>query len=85
MALERARARQVRKGNQVKIAFEIFAFVVACLVLFLLYMLFAVMPVAMRTQQLCLERGYPNSEVTWNLEQFCTNLQGTVTVKVDKL
>jgi hypothetical protein len=33
----------------------------------------------------CLEAGYPRSAVTWNLRQYCMNLEGSVTVKVEEI
>lgn len=50
-----------------------------------LYMLLFWLPVSLYAGSQCLERGYPKSEVSIGLEQYCMNLQGTVTVSVDKL
>ena len=42
-------------------------------------------PTAIVTEGRCLEGGYPNSAVTWNLKKYCMKMQGTVSVKVDSL
>ena len=42
-------------------------------------------PYAAHTEAQCLERGYPKSAVTWNFKQYCMNLDGSVTVRVDAL
>ena len=33
----------------------------------------------------CLEAGYPEVRTTWDYDNYCINLTGDVTVKVDKL
>jgi hypothetical protein len=33
----------------------------------------------------CLEAGYPKQSTTWDFEGYCMNLEGTVTVGVEKL
>ena len=53
--------------------------------LFVAYVLFVLVPVSMYADAKCLRNGYPKSHVTIGLETYCSNLQGTVTVKVDKL
>lgn len=57
----------------------------APLLLFLLWMLFVMLPVALVADAKCLERGYPKSSVTWNFKRYCMNLEGTVTVTVDSI
>lgn len=42
-------------------------------------------PVSLATHKACLEKGYPINTVTWNLERYCMNLDGTVTIKVQEL
>lgn len=37
------------------------------------------------TEAECLEKGYPEAKVTYKYDRYCTNLDGTVTFKVDKL
>lgn len=51
---------------------------------FVLYMLFAIFPVVLYTQAECLEKGYPEVKVTVGLSRYCMNLDGSVTVRVDK-
>lgn len=53
------------------------------LVGFLLYTIFVYMPVAIYTEAKCLKQGYPKHAVSVGLEQYCMNLDGSVTVKVD--
>lgn len=52
---------------------------------FMVYVLFVVMPVALYTHAECLRNGYPKHAVSVDLQRYCMNLDGTVTVKVDKL
>ena len=54
------------------------------LVLFFLYTLFVYTPVSLWAQAKCLRNGYPKSSVSVGLESYCMNLDGSVTVRVDK-
>lgn len=49
------------------------------------YVIFIIMPVLFYADAKCLRAGYPVAHVTIGLEMYCSNLQGTVTVQVDKL
>ena len=51
----------------------------------MLYLIFVIFPVAFYADAKCLKAGYPVAHVTVGLEIYCSNLTGTVTVKVDKL
>lgn len=42
-------------------------------------------PVSLYYEAKCLEKGYPESRVSVGLVGYCMNLDGTVTVKVDRL
>lgn len=53
--------------------------------LFILALLFVMLPATLSAEAACFEKGYPKAEVTWNLKRYCINLQGTVTVDVAKL
>ena len=55
------------------------------LLAFSIYAVFFIVPVLMYTEAECLRNGYPKSSVTVGLERYCMNLQGTVTVRVDKV
>lgn len=55
------------------------------LVLFLCWLLFVLLPVALWTEQQCLAKGMPNASVTIMLDRYCLNLDGSVTVRVEKL
>ena len=67
-------------------AFWIFVGVVVTpMILFLLYVMFFIMPVALYTDAECLRNGYPKAEVTVGLERYCMNLDGSVTVKVEHM
>lgn len=55
------------------------------LIVVMLYLFFVVLPVSVVATEKCLEAGYPKSAVTWNFKRYCMNLDGTVTVKVEKL
>ena len=58
---------------------------IAPIALLLVYLLFVIMPVAFYADAECLRNGYPESRVTIGLERYCMNLDGSVTVKVEKL
>lgn len=64
---------------------KVAAAVVTVIAVFAAYVLFVIVPVAFYTEANCLRNGYPKSHVTIGLETYCSNLQGTVTVKVEKL
>ena len=50
----------------------------------LTYMFLIFIPVKLYTQAECLREGYPEYRVSIGLERYCMNLDGTITVKVDK-
>jgi hypothetical protein len=50
---------------------------------FMVYVILVVIPVQLYTEAQCLRQGYPKASVTVGLERYCSNLQGSVTVKVD--
>ena len=45
----------------------------------------AYMPRALYVESKCLESGYPKSAVDWKLRGYCMNLEGTVTVSVQRV
>lgn len=51
---------------------------------FMLYLLFVWVPVAAFTEAVCLRAGYPKYHVAVTLERYCSNLEGSVTIRVDK-
>lgn len=51
----------------------------------IIFMLFAYLPVGLYTQAECLRKGYPKYNVSIGLERYCMNLEGTITVRVDRL
>lgn len=53
--------------------------------LFILYVVFVVLPVGLRTEELCYAKGFPEATVTWNLKRYCMNLSGDVTVNIAEL
>ena len=53
--------------------------------LFIAFTIFIWTPVNLVTESRCLAKGYPNAHVTVFLETYCSNLDGSVTVRVDKL
>lgn len=55
------------------------------MILWCLYVVFVWGPVALYAEAKCLEQGYPEYKVTVGLEKYCLNLDGTITVAVDKL
>ena len=63
--------------------FAIGVFIFGAFALFVAYMLFIGMPVAMYTEAECLRKGYPKYSVSIGLERYCMNLSGSVVVKVD--
>lgn len=46
---------------------------------------FVYLPRDMYIEGKCLEHGYPSHAVDWRLRGYCMNLQGTVSVAVDKV
>lgn len=63
---------------------KIIAAFFAPMALFMLYALFIYTPVSVYTEAECLRKGYPEHRVSVGLERYCMNLDGTITVKVDK-
>lgn len=53
-------------------------------VAFMFYVVFVIGPVSMYAKAECLRLGYPNFSVTVGLERYCINMEGAVTVRVDK-
>lgn len=53
--------------------------------LIVLYLFIVFMPVGVYAEAECLEHGYPKAIVTYKLDIYCTNLEGSVTVGVDAL
>lgn len=53
--------------------------------IFSLYTIMVWGPVALYTEVKCLEAGYPEYKVTVGLQKYCLNLEGTVSVQVNKL
>lgn len=49
-----------------------------------LYVIFIVLPVALHAEAKCLAAGYPRAAVTYKLDVYCLNLDGSVRVRVDK-
>ncbi len=47
--------------------------------------IFVMVPISLSAQADCLEAGYPESRVTWNLKRYCMNLDGSVTVAVHQI
>jgi hypothetical protein len=66
--------------------FEIGVGAILCILgLFVLYLVFVWMPVTLYAEAECLRKGYPEHRVTVGLSKYCMNLDGTVTVSVDRL
>ncbi len=55
------------------------------IVAFLLYITCADLPVSVYADAECLRRGYPVSQVTIGLQTYCSTLDGSITVRVEKL
>lgn len=51
---------------------------------FSIYVLLVFSPVSLYTEAECLREGYPEYRVSVGLERYCMNLDGSVTVRVDK-
>ena len=49
------------------------------------YTFFVWVPVYLYAEAKCLEKGYPKQRVSVGLSIYCINLEGSVTVNVDKL
>ena len=53
-------------------------------ILLMVYTMFIWMPVNIYNEADCLSKGYPEHRVSVGLERYCMNLDGTITVLVDK-
>ena len=67
-----------------KFLLTVFAVIVTPLVIFFVALTFVYLPVGFYTDAECLRQGYPKSHVTIGLERYCSNLDGTVTIRVYK-
>ena len=69
--------------------FSIWDLIIFCIVApiaaFFVYALLVWMPVSIYAESRCLAKGYPKTHVDVFLNTYCSNLDGSVTVKVDKL
>jgi hypothetical protein len=68
-----------------KIVAALFILIFGPMLLFIPAAIFVYIPVTSVAEEKCLERGYPKASVTWNLKRYCTNLDGSVTIKVEQL
>ena len=60
-------------------------FLLTLLSLFALVVAFVYAPRAFYIESKCLESGYPKAAVDWKLRGYCMNLEGTVTVSVQRV
>jgi len=67
------------------IATGIAALIAGAFALLVILVMFVALPVSLAAEAKCLERGYPKAYITWNLKRYCSNLEGSVTVRVDEL
>ena len=68
-----------------KLFMPILATFMAPLMLFLLYLMFYLVPMSFYGDVQCKAKGYPKADVTILGDIYCMNLDGSVTVKVDRL
>jgi len=59
--------------------------VIGSLILFLILLLFVILPRTLVVERQCLQAGYPKSTIDYTLTGYCMNLEGTVTVKVQEI
>lgn len=59
--------------------------IIFTLLAFLLVAAMALAVVSAYADMKCAEAGYPNSKVTINFASYCMNLDGSVTVKMERL
>ncbi len=71
--------------NIEKIIGVLFFALLAASGMFCIYIMFVIMPVSLYAESECLKKGYPKAHVTVGLEQYCSTLDGAVTVKISKL
>ena len=57
----------------------------AVAVIFVAYLFLVLLPVSMWAENKCLAKGYPKTNVTITLDVYCMNMDGAVTVRVEKL
>lgn len=72
-------------SNVDKMVLALFVLLLGPLIPMLFYLMFVLLPVSAYTGVECLEQGYPKYTVDILLNRYCMNLEGTVTVSVDKL
>jgi len=59
--------------------------IASALIVMVIYFLIVRVPVIVKTEAACLKQGYSEYHVTWDMDSYCSNPNGSVTVKVDKL
>lgn len=64
---------------------KIIGIIFLCFALVTFYSLFIWAPYNVYAESQCLAKGYPEYRVSVGLETYCMNLDGSLTVKVDKL
>lgn len=67
------------------VALTLLAIVLVPLLTLCAWVMFVMLPVMFYTEAECLRKGYPKYNVSIGLERYCSNLNGAVTVRVDKV
>lgn len=67
-----------------KISLSFLIALITPLLITILAVIFIYMPVLLYTEAECIRKGYPKAYVSVGLERYCSNLEGSVIVKVDK-
>ena len=52
---------------------------------FILYIVLVGGPTYLSAEAECLRKGYPKAAISIGMERYCMNLDGSITVKVEKL
>ena len=68
-----------------KLIVTVLVLVVGPLLLTALLAIFVYGPVSIIAESKCLQRGYPKAAVDFRLNEYCMNMEGTVTVRVDQI
>jgi hypothetical protein len=68
-----------------KVFLIVFGTIGTTLVIALAWLLLFMLPVSLRAEKRCLEMGYPKTEVAYNGDAYCVNLEGAVTNRVRPL
>ncbi len=59
--------------------------IIVFFLLIFLFMMLVAAPYSMYAEKQCLEAGYPNTNITYDFDIYCSTLDGDVSIKLEKL